>query len=555
MNNKILSWFTVIFLSGVLFSCTSPQEGGMIDLEVMEGMGALSGTVTASQPFQAAQVYARNLDKNVLYMVYTHNGQYQAINMMPGKYEIYVRKRGFSGSSIQATLAADERLSVDLEMEEAPAESAPAGEVAMVSYDELYPPGPDRELTEKTCIWCHGRNFFGNFQKTKEEWNEAAGRMSSLEAYPARGALIPVGALKADERNRIVEYLAENFGPGAPRRRVKTDTEFPVDEEALSRAMYVEFFLPLDKTPTRRAQDPYFDNEGNVWYTDRGQPDQVGRLDPRTATFTDFPLPDPDADPHGLTVDSEGMVFWSETRGLHLGRLNPETGEMVRFSMDPKGEIPGGSGHTPVLDSQENIWFTVITGNKLGKWDRETEEITLWEVPTPSSSPYGILVDPNDKIWLAEFRRGKVARFDPVTEEFTEFPSLTQPCTTRRLGLDSKGTIWYGGFGCGKLGKINPETGETIEYDIPLPFSEPYDVWPDPEDNIWISDGGQGGTLIKFNPESEEFTYYPTPRRTDQPKVEITREGAIWYCSRSAAEAAVGVLYPDMSKMTLGAYY
>ena len=107
-----------------------------------------------------------------------------------------------------------------------------------------------------------------------------------------------------------------------------------------------------------------------------------------------------------------------------------------------------------------------------------------------------------------------MARFDPVTEEFTEFPSLTQPCTTRRLGLDSKGTIWYGGFGCGKLGKINPETGETIEYDIPLPFSEPYDVWPDPEDNIWISDGGQGGTLIKFNPESEEFTYYPTPRRT-----------------------------------------
>ena len=170
MNNKILSWFTVVFLSGLLFSCTSPQEGGRLDLEVMEGMGALSGTVTASQPFQAAQVYARNLDKNVLYMVYTHNGQYQAINMMPGNYEIYVRKRGFSGSSTQATLAADERLSVDLEMEEALVESAPAGEVAMVSYDELYPPRPARTVSSprKPASGAMAETSSGIFKRPKK---------------------------------------------------------------------------------------------------------------------------------------------------------------------------------------------------------------------------------------------------------------------------------------------------------------------------------------------------------------------------------------------------
>ena len=83
-----------------------------------------------------------------------------------------------------------------------------------------------------------------------------------------------------------------------------------------------------------------------------------------------------------------------------------------------------------------------------------------------------------------------------------------------------------------------------------MPFSEPYDTWPDADGNIWISDGGQGGALIKFDPRTEKFTYYPTPQRTDQPKLEITREGAIWYCPRSSEKAAVGVLYPDVTKVT-----
>ena len=41
-----------------------------------------------------------------------------------------------------------------------------------------------------------------------------------------------------------------------------------------------------------------------------------------------------------------------------------------------------------------------------------------------------------------------------------------------------------------------------------------------------------------------------TVQRGDLPKIEITREGGIWYNPRSAIKGAVGVLYPDMSKMT-----
>jgi len=119
----------------------------------------------------------------------------------------------------------------------------------------------------------------------------------------------------------------------------------------------------------------------------------------------------------------------------------------------------------------------------------------------------------------------------------------------RRPGVDSKGTVWFGVWNRGKIDRLDPKTGEMAEYDI-LPHTEPYDTFADPEDKIWVSDGGWGGTLIRFDPETKKSTFYPTPRRTDMPKVDITREGAIWYTTRSNAQAAIGVLYPNASKMT-----
>ena len=60
---------------------------------------------------------------------------------------------------------------------------------------------------------------------------------------------------------------------------------------------------------------------------------------------------------------------------------------------------------------------------------------------------------------------------------------------------------------------------------------------------------------MKFDRTTKKFTYYPSIQLTDMPKLEVTRDGAIWYSARSAKTKAIGVLYPDMSRIkTLGAY-
>jgi virginiamycin B lyase len=538
------------------------------DTESLPGLATVSGTVHAARAFKAAQVHLMNVDRNVLFMVYTSGGRYRAINLFPGTYEVTVRVAGLEGAPQKLTLAAGARATLDISLRETAAHGVRqgefgfttqrVGEVALVSYDELYPREPGRPLLEKQCMYCHGKNFFPARQYHETQWNHFIDQM--LDGGGLRGALIPPGTLSPQDRATIVAYLGKHFGPGSVKRGLKADTEFPLDEAALGKAMYVEYYLPLDPkidagNKQRRTQEPHFDPDGNVWYTDRSVPNRIGRVDPRTGEIKDWMMPDPKADPHGLTVDRNGHVFWAETVGFHLGRLDPKTGSMTRYPMDSTARSKG-RGHTPVVDSKDNVWFTVIVGDMIGKWDRQTGKSTVWKVPTQGAAPYGIALDRDENVWFAEFRRCKIGKFDPRTEKFTEYAALTQPCTIRRLGVDSTGVVWYGGFNNGKLGKIDPRTGRIVEYDLPMSHAEPYDVWPDREDNIWISDGGQGGALIRFDPRTEKFTYYPAPQITDQPKLAITRDGAVWYTPRSSTKAGAGVLYPDVTKMTtLGAYY
>ena len=88
--------------------------------------------------------------------------------------------------------------------------------------------------------------------------------------------------------------------------------------------------------------------------------------------------------PHGITVNSKGIVWWGETVGFKFGRLDPKTGKMERFPIDTTGFLKG-RGHDPIVDAEDNIWLTVIRGNRLAKFDAKTAKISLYEPPTPNS--------------------------------------------------------------------------------------------------------------------------------------------------------------------------
>jgi virginiamycin B lyase len=523
----------------------------------LAGLASVSGTVSSNAPFKAARVYFRNTDRRMQYMVYTAGGKYQAAHLLPGSYEMRVEAKGLASSVTTVSLKAGKNPPLDAALREN------KDDAQIVTMDEMFPPGPGRDYVKDTCVGCHNPNLFGSRQMPAAAWDQYVEMM-------LKGGQIPRGFASPQEREDLVQYLGKHFGPDTKKRAVRFVQEVPLDEAKLAKAMYVEYYLPQNAAGTdpalrRRGQDPHFDRDGNVWITDRNVPNRLSKLNPRTGEWKDWLMPHPQGETHGLTIDREGVVWVPERigkrtdkDGLHLAAFDPRTEKWEIFPLDPDGNVKESlQPHTPVVDAQGNVWSTVIRGDRFFKWNRQTRKVELYTTPSRPSAPYGIDIDSQGNIWMALFRgEARVGKYEPATDKFTEFKALTQPGRIRRASVDLQDRVWYGVYDRGVIGWIDAKSGKVTEAKLPLDLSRPYDPQGDYEGNVWFGDDGQGGTTVRYNPQTKEFSYYPTPQMADQPKIEITRDGAVWYCPRSGAEPGVGVLYPDVSKMrTLAAHY
>jgi mono/diheme cytochrome c family protein len=74
--------------------------------------------------------------------------------------------------------------------------------------------GPD--IAETACVQCHGPGFLPVYKKSRSEW------LVTIDAMVSQyGAMMGVGGsaytLTPEERDILADYLADNFGPDAPR--------------------------------------------------------------------------------------------------------------------------------------------------------------------------------------------------------------------------------------------------------------------------------------------------------------------------------------------------
>jgi virginiamycin B lyase len=104
--------------------------------------------------------------------------------------------------------------------------------------------------------------------------------------------------------------------------------------------------------------------------------------------------------------------------------------------------------------------------------------------------------------------------------------------------LDSKGQVWYTNFGEMYLGKLDQKTGAASE--IPLKEFKPgfpvgtLDIGIDRGGDFWIGMMFQGA-IAKFDPKTEQFTYYPMPKEQNDNVTQLNMlglehqiDGKIW---------------------------
>ncbi len=580
----------------------------------LTGMATMTGSVTAGRPFKAAQVYIRNTDKRILYMVYTNAGQFRALGLFPGNYEVSVTARGLKSDIQRLDVKAGDVPNLRFSLTDIPTDTESETDVAqnlegtasnrvlvtLDSYDNVYPPGRGREIAESTCMICHGENFLSSQPARADVWNTRIDRMVGKELHNRPAQSYADGLLgyrsqwarnwSLKDREELVAYLLKNFGPGAKPRNVRTVKETPLDEAKLGKAMYMEYYIRADApgqgihspeyagalgfSGRRVIQDVRFDAEGNVYGADRGAPRRLVKLNPRTGEMHEWLTPHPKNDIHEILINpADGMVWLPEhTEGggiSYINGFNPKTGKWdVVLAGDPANVIRNDIKwmQSFAMDSKFNLYIGWIFGGAITKFEPATKKLTVFPMPSTNAIPYGVVPDKNDNIWVADWGGGKILKFDTHQNNWTEYQPLTYPNQTRRLNFDYEGNLWWGIWAAGtsrpgKLAKMNTTTGKITEYTIPEQAANPYDVCPDLDGNIWFPDSptvDRSAMIGKFNTKDQTFTFYPKPQfSADTPKIQVTRDGAIWFAPRGSLRApAISVLYPDMDKITsFGAFY
>jgi hypothetical protein len=292
-------------------------------------------------------------------------------------------------------------------------------------------------------------------------------------------------------------------------------------------------------------------------------------------------MPEPTSEIHDMIIDREGII-WLPQHGAaiqggtqHLFGFNTKT-EKFEYSidMDPTNYLryPIKWMQSVAVDSQGNVIAAWFMGGALSIWHRKENKVTVHPLPQPNALIYGVNIDKDDNIIATETSGGKlsVLHAKTATENgigaWTEYTPLRYPGQIHRSNADFQGNIVYGEWAAGKIpgaiGIINEATSEQTVFNIPEQNAQPYDVEADPDGyHIWFADSpapDRNAMIGRLNIKDGTFTFYPKPQYdADTPKIQITRDGAVWYAPRGSVRApGMGVLYTDKDKITgLGAYY
>ena len=555
----------------------------------LPGYGDLSGKVTGQIPGLLTAVYATHIEKNVTFMVYAIGGEYRAVNLLPGAYDVTVKpaleqvfRDGFAPETKKVTIAADGKATVDFALKpqaypptyvggmwyhggwadevDGDPDQPESPDAIVEPYDKIFPPGRGRDLLENICMGCHTPNVYAyNYDRRyasgrplhdKDGWAITVDRMYKGVAFqnPAKASYFDDALLPPADYDILVDYLATNFGPDAPPRAVMLEKEPELDEAALAKAQFVEYRFPNTKDlPKRGTHTLGFDHQDNVIVMDRNG--GVVWLDPRTGESKDYPGR---GGGESLAVDFDGTVWYGGVRHFDLKQ---NIHDQYLFEGGKSGRPVPVS--TQIFDSKGDMWLSLLSGGGMAKFDRKANTVIWWDVPHLRARPYGITLDHDEKVWFAEYHSSGVGRFDPVTQEFTHFPiTKERPTNMRRLGADSKNNIWTATWGSkgyqnGSLFRLDPKTGDVKAWRIEIPYTNPYDTAPDNDDNVWIATDNY---VVMFDPKVEKFTRYPVPVRTDIPRLSITEHNAIWFAMRNAGHSGgyggtAVALYPDKDKI------
>jgi virginiamycin B lyase len=272
-------------------------------------------------------------------------------------------------------------------------------------------------------------------------------------------------------------------------------------------------------------------DDGGVWYTAQGS-GELGWLDPATGQVREVPL-GPGSRPHGVIVGPDGAP-WITDGGLNaIVRVDPESLEVTLFELPPTA--PGANLNTAAFDGDGVLWFTGQAGY-YGSADPASGEIAAYPAPR-GTGPYGITATPDGEVYFSSLAGSYLGAIDRASGSVEVVDPPTAGAGLRRAWADSQGRIWVSEWFAGQVGIYDPETLAWREWRLPGDAPQPYAVYVDETDAVWLTDFG-ANAIVRFDPDTETFTSFPADSQPAEVRQLLGRQGEVWG-AESAADQLV----------------
>ena len=423
-----------------------------------------------------------------------------------------------------------------------------------------------KETFQLNCAFCHQQaSPFMRNERTVEQWESIIQRMNTY------GGRVP-----GDDIKPMAELLQKEY-----RELRENPEQVPLPrrwEDHLSSIEMTEW--PIGDGFSQ-MHDFLLHPNGYVYVGDNLF-DRIYEIDTETGEYTVYKVPHAEDARLGGILGNRFTVFpkMYNYMGVHSFAYSKKDGNifitpsmqqaLLEFDVTEKKfithEMPGGLyPHTIRTDDEDRVWFTMALSSQVAKFDRQSGEFTLYDLPArgmkewlifktlpllfsldpedrplPSADrestglpmPYGIDVAPDGGIWVARLYANDLAHIDPDTDEVTmiDFP-YSGP---RRLRADADGNIWVVAFQVGLLVKYDPRSKKFTEYELPVVNELPYALNVDRQRGVVWVNGNQSDTILGFDIDTESWKVYPMPRqRFFTRDIEISEEDGAIYTSNS----------------------
>lgn len=262
---------------------------------------------------------------------------------------------------------------------------------------------------------------------------------------------------------------------------------------------FIEWTIPTDgSSPWGVTVGPeiFTDTGTFVWFTE-SVGSKIGRLNPITGEFVEWRTLTPSSEPHDIAIDRARLTVWfTEFIGNRIGKLVYLSGVGWRMTEYPLP--PGSSGPNQItVDNDGIVWFTASGSNHVGRFNPWKGEFTMYSVP---SSPYGITFDKDGFIWFTSIGTWSICRLNWWRNQTVRWEIPTGGCSPSEIVVDQDYNVWFTEFATAKIGKFVPGTANFYEYPTPTAGSQPHGICIHSADTIVFTEAQSNRLGRVFQP-------------------------------------------------------